>query len=979
MTLWERYCAGFGRVWRLPLLKSAGVILALALVLHAFNFYSIPFWPFTTTGQIYVDSPEVYTRERLVNDRYEQDYWLRQRLKELDEPEKLSLIGGTEASHLSFGTGSSPDSNSSDNAGGDANPGSGDRDGQRLSFDQEFRVSAGIRDTIRQQLLENMLDDRHDLTGNSVFGLKFDTTVIPGTNTRQRAFVHVQLFVAPFSGDLQDLNFECGSETPEPPRTPPRDLFENWVKDVQRRLNLAEDFLYDSIVHQCKEEHWSEKDLFDKLTGKALETVLGIPEERFWLLLQGQERELQRQDAEAVQRCERSPEEPGCCMTLARDRTVDEELTLEVSEACPELLQPKSMMIPDGKDDGSPQSGSVVLPDPWSRYFIVDRRPFNPPDVLAGKETLCRQRVWFDVSGLEEKLWIRKENVSNPCNQSSPNSGDGAACAKQAESVTDKDAGASTVADTPSTTESPEDSDKAPARPTYDPDEMVEIWSEIQAPTSCSYEDAKEEPLEPAKEPQDAEIAFVDWSIATSRLDYDWLKTRQEKTQPKYRVDARRLECTVQQSQETCRSYPDDYKCSRIDKGYHYLEMDSGFWNFRDYLARRNLYPYAIFPKNDVVGVISDSREQLSVVSPVQGVLDFARRSLRSRTESVLVGYGLGGGSSWNQGQDQTIDFGWVISARPDMQPTQKSQLALVSVPAWTDTLNLCVRVGWLDRWGDANEDRERAFLVPITVPPNLEAFDSIFREDAQVTLGPTIIDSQMDDRIYIRTGEKVPPVKILIPGSRLWRSTTVTLGAQPASRITVLPNMEGIIAEFDYIDPPYAVFSPNTDDGHRHFNPKPRTDRQETNEAAANDGGESSGIDDAVSETQPGDASSMLANATSSNHRYPSSEYDDQAWAHCLFQDQIEKQGRKVRPVRLRVWTSEGMDQARHPVCLIYTPPEGKPAPEAESAPETQSFQAAMETDIAVKPLNQAGEAAATADAPSGTPSVKDPSDGSN
>ena len=33
--------------------------------------------PGKTTGEIYVDSPEVYTRERLVNDRLEQEAWLR--------------------------------------------------------------------------------------------------------------------------------------------------------------------------------------------------------------------------------------------------------------------------------------------------------------------------------------------------------------------------------------------------------------------------------------------------------------------------------------------------------------------------------------------------------------------------------------------------------------------------------------------------------------------------------------------------------------------------------------------------------------------------------------------------------------------------------------------------------------------------------------------------------------------------------------
>ncbi|MCA1600806.1 MAG: hypothetical protein LC776_03855 [Acidobacteria bacterium] len=57
-----------------------------------------------------------------------------------------------------------------------------------------------------------------------------------------------------------------------------------------------------------------------------------------------------------------------------------------------------------------------------------------------------------------------------------------------------------------------------------------------------------------------------------------------------------------------------------------------------------------------------------------------------------------------------------------------------------------------------------------------------------------------MDANLKVSACEKA---KILIPGSRLWRSATVTLGAQKADRITVLPNMEGIIAEFAEVEIP--------------------------------------------------------------------------------------------------------------------------------------------------------------------------------
>jgi hypothetical protein len=126
--------------------------------------------------------------------------------------------------------------------------------------------------------------------------------------------------------------------------------------------------------------------------------------------------------------------------------------------------------------------------------------------------------------------------------------------------------------------------------------------------------------------------------------------------------------------------------------------------------------------------------------------------------------------------------------------------LALISVPAWTDRLDIKISVGWLDRSGSPKLDPEE-FDLSVAVPPSYEVFDSIFRHGAEVKLGPTIRDNEMDRAIYVRAGQRA---RILIPGARLWRSAAVTLGAQSATRIRVLPNMEGLIAEFDTVDPSF-------------------------------------------------------------------------------------------------------------------------------------------------------------------------------
>jgi len=42
-------------------------------------------------------------------------------------------------------------------------------------------------------MIENQLDDRHDLRGNSLYRLKFDAAVFPGHNTRRSAKVTVSV------------------------------------------------------------------------------------------------------------------------------------------------------------------------------------------------------------------------------------------------------------------------------------------------------------------------------------------------------------------------------------------------------------------------------------------------------------------------------------------------------------------------------------------------------------------------------------------------------------------------------------------------------------------------------------------------------------------------------------------------------------------------------------------------------------------
>lgn len=173
--------------WATSLLLSRLILLGALVVflLEVVPRWAPPVYPFTTYGEIYVDSPEVYTRERLVNDRYDQDFWLRTKLRELDGAE--NLISRREMRQVDASA-NTDGAQAPENGGGPPEPLPAE-----LTFRDELAVQNDIRTDLRQKILENLLDDRHDLSGNSLYGFKFDTTVVAGANTQSSAFVRMRL------------------------------------------------------------------------------------------------------------------------------------------------------------------------------------------------------------------------------------------------------------------------------------------------------------------------------------------------------------------------------------------------------------------------------------------------------------------------------------------------------------------------------------------------------------------------------------------------------------------------------------------------------------------------------------------------------------------------------------------------------------------------------------------------------------------
>lgn len=238
-----------------------------------------------------------------------------------------------------------------------------------------------------------------------------------------------------------------------------------------------------------------------------------------------------------------------------------------------------------------------------------------------------------------------------------------------------------------------------------------------------------------------------------------------------------------------------------------HLFIPTGYFNFIRHVIRSDSYVYSLFPRSEADAVFNSRRGSGNLRYDVRGagpvlsaLMEFWEKSAGLARTSV--GFADAYPSSLKDSDEGSItrqrnamDFGWVIEVGTDTSPVQKAQFALVSVPAWASRLTVTVKSGWLG--ADSREIAARSYSYSVPVPPDYEAFDGFI--GGQKSVRAPRISSQLMQPVDVVACREV---RVLIPGPRLWRSALVTLGGQPADRITVLPNMGGIIARFSRLPP---------------------------------------------------------------------------------------------------------------------------------------------------------------------------------
>lgn len=204
---------------------------------------------------------------------------------------------------------------------------------------------------------------------------------------------------------------------------------------------------------------------------------------------------------------------------------------------------------------------------------------------------------------------------------------------------------------------------------------------------------------------------------------------------------------------------------------------------------------------------------QASAATTTTGELGYLRQS-DARAEALdrqplVVGFA----SSFDTGsgaEEKKPYFGWIFGPKYDVQYAHKLSLAQpvanygvdadVSIPGWWPSFTLHIATVWIGNWR-SDELMESTHIgrmqKTVTLPLSGLTYDSLTdylaaRAGAEDS---AIFASYVTPNVLPACRSTVT---LQIGGSNIWRADIALLGGTPAKKITVLPNMKGIVAEFD-------------------------------------------------------------------------------------------------------------------------------------------------------------------------------------
>jgi hypothetical protein len=746
-------------------------------------------------GFIHVDSPEIYTRERLVNDRYQQDTWLRGRLDKSNEIEHgLEGIRSRSVADQAFGalnvgvkaTGPSNVIPAGEDESNDV-PRVDAPELQRLKAQDEpggvvpqlaaqpspiadFNDRTAYRELVRNAIIENQLDDRHDLDGNTLYRLKFDATVFPTRDNSHWAMLDVR--ITPRLQKIKLPDYDQRAPRSERMKIVREALIEAEPELVKQWLRYYRNKYIQGLSHSLTTRFRSRIiDLRAVLYGEVShEKLTGELKQDFLDLRTNYERGILLQ-------FEREFDYSG---SKEEFREHNQLLVNELKVSCGIASQPTFVGLRESAFNTREATCLIErAAERFSkRYYWVTRATFADrviSSTLAG--TYQNDRSGGSASTIDER------HVDTD--------GQGVDVISQEEPVILFDSN------------DPVDFDGNP------------VPLDVNDKRFC-------------RDTHPAVFEVVDRKL----VEHSYL----DKLQP------RQIGRLVSSSEP---EFSDDGRVKCFD---YYLDIvqEAGFFSFIEAISNNTeqpVYSYAVTPK-EAVQRLSDRSQQsraaaaLAALAINTGIADAdaSAKIMREYQESVeaisrhplVVGFSRG--LVPDDKDSDTLGFGWIIGPRlhsgqngvePKLRQvlTQRSLSALISIPAWWPSINIAIEAKWIDENG-----------IPVGTPTTITHADvrlPVDVDEIQRGLYPNQskrpqIDRHMDPVVLrLPPAEKAPQsFRILIPGENLWRSTVVTLGTDVARQIWVMPDMHGIVAEFSNFpgrhleDPDYLPLRVWTSDG---------------------------------------------------------------------------------------------------------------------------------------------------------------------
>jgi len=799
---------------RLMLIAKIGLAaLFIAAVANLVADY-LPGWTQQGEGGIViVDSPEVYSRERLINDRFRQVAWLED---ELDEARNKNfgnqaiadlraiwkLDSGVKIGDAGSGSGTAKP------AGDVATTGDADKSQDlTVSPSERFSDMLAYREEIRTEMMETLLDDRHDIKGNTLYRLKLDTTVLPEENTSKMVVIQARLRKAPFCK-------ENGESADSHPCISIDAIHREWMRLTQETMNVGVDAMVDLIRTKNLPT-----DTYDQLSGFLLSKIddtdadgVDWRDDKLVNLFFDDIKKWESSDilapipmceaADAAGKSRQQLRQMNCFIPAYEFyyRGADPRYTHRYTEL-------RKLLFAYYK-------ANLNTTFQYDKFYKSHLRSCYGS--ASGDKSLdcsrvfehCPQCTSKDRSELNNRLARIRQGELNYLE------------ARNAEIALLRFAIVHYTID----------------RYTHDNDVRKDECEKLVRNKGANFVDKS---LSCLAHIEKTNCSVESCAITVSRLPL------QRKAQ---------------------------MQCSPTDESQgEKIEACDLRGNFRHLLGdAENIYSYAISPKESVQRVLTIESERrqkqlaMSLVAKLSaGALgeqsmegltqlfaDDSSYSEQVKRKPLIVSFGRGQPrTTVPRNQDcadhdcateySATDFGWILGPKLQTLDSQKSSFkfvqvpaqhslsAVVSVPSWWTAIDIDIESCWIEQGNIREQESEQIdnfcdddvianthrnkIKYTVRLPGSPSELPRKFGYD--IERAPWIERNQQESYLAdFFVGQR--DASLIIKGNELWRSTVVTIGNQKADQIEVLPNMKGIIATFDEIKLPHRKFEPQNSGG---------------------------------------------------------------------------------------------------------------------------------------------------------------------